>query len=89
MGVSVTWIGERVTVEDIFGIVKHGKGVHVEVGEEKVIKCWETFHVRWVNEWNKWKKMQKETKLKKKNKWDLIYSIGLKFKIIIFWIIIN
>lgn len=39
MGVSVTWIGERVTVEDIFGIVKHGKGVHVEVGEEKVIKC--------------------------------------------------
>lgn len=33
--------------------------------------------------------MQKETKLKKKNKWDLIYSIGLKFKIIIFWIIIN
>lgn len=33
--------------------------------------------------------MQKETKLKKINKWDLIYSIGLKFKIIIFWIIIN
>lgn len=46
MGVSVTWIGERVTVEDIFGIVKHGKGVHVEVGEKKVIKCRETFHVR-------------------------------------------
>lgn len=33
--------------------------------------------------------MQKETKLKKINKWDLIYSIGLNFKIIIFWIIIN